>query len=240
MATKVHIFVPCFIDQLYPQTAVNMVKVLRKLDCKVEYNPAQTCCGQPAFNAGFFEEAAEVGAKFVQDMQAAELIVCPSASCVGFVRQHLGGILATEAQKQAYARIKDRLVEFSDFLFNGLKRYDTGAELQAKVVYHDACSALRECQIKEAPRALLRRVKGLELIESPDAEVCCGFGGSFAAKFEPISTAMADEKVQNAQALGAQYIVSTDMSCLLQLQTYIQAQNIPLQTLHLADVLARF
>lgn len=235
---KVHIFVPCFIDQLAPQVAIDMVKVLRKLGCTVQYNPQQSCCGQPAFNAGFLEEAAEVGEKFVDDMRSADIIICPSASCVGFVRQYLGDLLGKDKQ-EAYKAVRNRIIEFSDYLVNGLKDYQVPARLEGKAVYHDACAALRECQIKQEPRKLLASVAGLELIESPDAEVCCGFGGSFAAKFEPISVAMTQEKIENALALGADYIISTDYSCLMQLNSYIQAQGIELRSLHIAEVLAQ-
>ena len=224
-------------DQFFAQTAVNMVHLLRKLGCKVHYNPNQTCCGQPAFNAGFWNEAEAVAEKWIQDFQNRELIVCPSGSCVGFARAQMGRLL-DKKQDANYLKLRNSLLEFSDFLVNYLQKIDLGASLQGRAVYHDACAALRECQIQEAPRQLLRAVAGLELIEAPDAAVCCGFGGSFSAKFEPLALAMAEEKVQNALQLGADYIISTDASCLLHLQSYIDRQKLPIKTMHLADVLA--
>jgi L-lactate dehydrogenase complex protein LldE len=224
-------------DQLFPQTAVNMVKVLRSLGCKVQYNPNQTCCGQPAFNAGFWAEAKAVGEKFIEDFKEQDLVVCPSGSCVGFVRNQLSELFDPETYP--YKKLRNAIMEFSDFLVNYLKKPIEGARFEGKVAYHDACGALRECGIKTAPRHILRQIEGLSLIELPDAEVCCGFGGTFAAKFEPISVAMAEEKVENAMSLGAEYLVSTDISCLMHLQSYIDHQKLPIKTLHLADLLAK-
>ena len=131
-----------------------------------------------------------------------------------------------------------RLYEFSEFLTDVLKVEDVGAKLEGKATYHDSCAALRECKIKEGPRKLLQNVQGLELVEMNDVETCCGFGGTFAVKFEPISIAMADQKVNNALATGAQYMISTDISCLMHLEGYIKQKGHNLRTLHLADVLA--
>lgn len=234
----VHLFIPCFIDQLYPQTAINMVNVLRRLGCRVQYNPAQTCCGQPAFNAGFWEESRAVGEKFVKDFANAPVIVCPSASCVGFIRQSLNEVLKDSPLLPRLAQIQTRILEFSEFLVDKLQIADVGAQLHGKATYHDSCAALRECHIKTAPRQLLANVKGLELIESSDCETCCGFGGTFSVKFEPISVAMAEQKVENALALGVQYLISTDISCLMHLQGCIDHKQYPLRTLHIADVLA--
>ncbi|HVV04448.1 MAG TPA: (Fe-S)-binding protein, partial [Puia sp.] len=131
-----------------------------------------------------------------------------------------------------------RIYEFSDFLVNILGVEDVGATLKGKATYHDSCAALRECRIKEEPRKLLARVKGLEMVEMNDVETCCGFGGSFAVKFESISVAMADQKVNNALATGADYIISTDLSCLMHLDGYIRHKGYSIKTMHIADVLA--
>lgn len=235
--TKTHIFVPCFIDQLYPQTAVNMVTILKQVGCTVDYNPNQTCCGQPALNAGFWDEAYEVAKKFVADFANKESIVCPSASCVGFIKNHYTKLLGTDVDVSVLEQLQHHIYEFSEFLVNHCDISNLTAQLEGKAMYHDACSALRECQIKEAPRLLLSKVEGLELVENPNSEVCCGFGGTFSAKFEPISVAMAEKKVEEALALSVDYIISTDLSCLMHLQGYIEHKKIPLKTLHLADVL---
>jgi L-lactate dehydrogenase complex protein LldE len=236
---KVQLFIPCFVDQLYPQTAFNMVKVLGKLGCKVSYNTNQTCCGQPAFNAGFRDDAKEVCIKFIKDYAGIDYIVAPSASCVGFVRNYFPKLFDNSSFHNDVKDLQKRIFEFSDFLVNVLHTEDTGAAMKGKATYHDSCAGLRECYIKMEPRKLLSNVKGLELIEMEDVETCCGFGGSFAVKFEPISIAMADQKVEHALDTGADYIISTDLSCLMHLDGYIRHKGYKLSTLHLADVLAK-
>lgn len=235
---NVQIFIPCFIDQLYPNIAFNMVKVLEKAGCTVYYNTNQTCCGQPAFNAGFWGEAKDVCKKFINDFNGADYVVAPSASCVGFVRNYYGNLFENSAQQQQVKSLAERTFEFSDFLVNVLKVEYLGAEFVGKATYHDSCAALRECNLKEEPRKLLRNVKGLELIEMNDVETCCGFGGTFAVKFDAISIAMADQKIDNALNTGAEYLISTDMSCLMHVDGCIQHQQKNLKVIHLADVLA--
>jgi len=235
---KVQIFIPCFVDQLYPQTAFNMVKVLEKACCDVQYNTNQTCCGQPAFNAGFWNEAKQVAAKFLNDFEGTDYIVAPSASCVGFVRNYYGDLFENSFQHNNVKNISSRIFEFSEFLTDVLKIENFGASLNAKATYHDSCAALRECKIKEGPRKLLEKVKGLELIEMAETETCCGFGGSFAVKFDAISIAMGEQKVNHALDTGAEYIISTDLSCLMHLDGYITKRNLPIKTMHIADVLA--
>lgn len=215
-----------------------MIKVLRKAGCTVSYNTNQTCCGQPAFNAGFRDEARQVCSKFIKDFEGADFIVTPSASCAGFVANYYPSLFDNSSVHNEVKALQQRVKEFSAFMVNVLGVEDVGASLPAKVTYHDSCAALRECRIKTEPRKLLSHVKGLELTEMTDVETCCGFGGSFAVKFDAISAAMADQKVQNALKTGAEYIVSTDLSCLMHLDGYIRKKEIPLKTLHIADVLA--
>ncbi len=235
---RVQLFIPCFIDQLYPQTAFNMVKVLEKASCEVAYNTNQTCCGQPAFNAGFVDEARSVATKFLADFDTVDYIVAPSASCVGFVRNYYPKLFENTVSHNKVKGLGKRVYEFTEFLTDVLKIENYGAILNAKATYHDSCAALRECKIKEGPRKLLSHVKGLEIVEMADNETCCGFGGTFSVKFEPISIGMADQKVHNALATGAEYIISTDLSCLMQLDGYIKTKGFPLKTMHIADVLA--
>ena len=235
---NVHIFVPCFIDQLYPDVAFNMVKVLKKAGCKVHYNTAQTCCGLPAFNAGFHGEAKEVCTKFLQDFEGADYIVAPSASCVGFVKNYYKQLFDNSAHKTQAAKTAERIFEFSDFLVNVLKQTEFGAVLTEKATYHDSCAALRECKIKNEPRILLKNVSGLELLEMNDVEICCGFGGTFAVKFEPISIAMGNQKINNASDTGATLLISTDMSCLMHIDGCAKHEGKNMKIMHLADVLA--
>ncbi|MGF1925090.1 MAG: (Fe-S)-binding protein [Bacteroidia bacterium] len=234
---KVELFVPCFVDQLYPETAFNTIKLLEKAGCEVSYNPKQTCCGQPAYNAGYWEQAKEIGNKFLTDFSSADYIVAPSASCVGMVKNGFNDLFTNTIVHNTCRTIQGNIFELSDFLINVLKRDYFGAELDGKAVYHDSCSGLRECKIKEEPRKLLAKVLGLEMVEMADTDMCCGFGGTFAVKFDAISSAMAEQKINNALAMGAEYIISTDLSCLMHLDGYIQKNSIPLKTMHIADVL---
>ena len=234
---NIQLFIPCFVDQLYPQTGFNMVSVLEKAGCEVSYNPKQTCCGQPAFNAGFWDESRSICTKFLKDFSGAEYIVAPSASCVGFVRNYYSKLFEGSSYQNDAKLISENIFEFSEFLVNKLGRTKFGATLNGKATYHDSCAGLRECKIKNEPRTLLQNVEGLEIVEMVDVETCCGFGGTFAVKFESISVAMGEQKVEHALATGAQYLISTDLSCLMHLQGYIDNKGHNLKTMHIADVL---
>jgi L-lactate dehydrogenase complex protein LldE len=233
----VDLFVPCFIDQIYPQTAFNAVKLLEKAGVEVKYNPNQTCCGQPAFNAGHWKEARAVGEKFIHDFNVDRYIVAPSGSCVGYVKNYFDKLFADSSLHNDFKQIQGNLFELTDFLVNVLHFTDFKAELHGKATYHDGCAALRECHIKNEPRELLKKVKGLELIEMQAPETCCGFGGTFSIKYEAISTGMGDMKMQDALQTGADYLISTEHSCLMHLNGLIQQQSKPIKVMHIADVL---
>jgi L-lactate dehydrogenase complex protein LldE len=235
---KTELFVPCFMDQLFPETAWNTVKVLEKAGCKVTYDPQQTCCGQPAFNAGFWDDAKDVAVKFLNGFAEESIIVTPSASCTGMVKNYYNDLFTNTRLHNKCRTIQGNIYELSEFLVNILQVDYFGAELDGRAVYHDSCAALRECKIKAEPRQLLSKVHGLELVDLVDGETCCGFGGTFAVKFDAISTAMAQQKVDHALEAEAEYIISTDASCLMHLQSYIDKNNLPVKTMHLADVLA--
>ncbi|QEC53062.1 L-lactate dehydrogenase complex protein LldE [Anseongella ginsenosidimutans] len=238
---RVQLFIPCFVDQLFPNTAFNMVKVLKRLGCEISYNSSQTCCGQPAFNAGYWDEAAAVAEKFVKDFSNADYVVSPSGSCTGFVRNYYHKLLPGGTKfpvPSSAIPVQKRLYEFTEFVADVLQANEVGAVMKGTGTYHDACGALRECNIRDAPRKLLAHVKGLELREADGCETCCGFGGTFAVKYEPISVAMAEQKVISAMETGAEYIISTDLSCLMHLEAYIKKHKHPIKTMHIADVLA--
>jgi L-lactate dehydrogenase complex protein LldE len=236
---EVEIFIPCFIDQFYPETGFNMVKVLEKSGVKVHYNTNQTCCGQMAFNNGFCDDARNLGIKFIGDFAGNRPVVGPSASCIGFIKNYYEKLFYNSAWHLEYKKLKDNIYEITDFMVNVLKIVDVGARFDAIVTYHDSCSALREYHLKDEPRILLSKVKGLTLIEMEETDVCCGFGGTFAVKHEPISTAMAEQKVHHALQTGAEYIVSTDSSCLMHMDAYIKKQNLPIKVIHIIDLLAQ-
>lgn len=235
---QVQLFIPCFVDQLYPQTGMNMVKVLEKLGCEVTYNTKQTCCGQPAFNAGYREEARSVAKKFLHDFTAETYIVSPSGSCTGYIRNYYDKLFENSSEHNLCNSVQGKVYEFTEFITGVLNTEKTGAVLVGKATYHDACGALRECGIKSAPRRLLANVTGLELAEMKECETCCGFGGTFAIKYEPISIGMAQVKIKSALETGAQYLITTDVSCMMHMQGYIDNNGLPIRTMHIADVLA--
>ncbi|MBN8859940.1 MAG: (Fe-S)-binding protein [Sphingobacteriales bacterium] len=234
---KVEIFIPCFVDQLFPQTAFNMVRILEQAGCDVLYNVNQVCCGQPAFNAGFHKESRAVAEKFLETFSGEHLVVAAGGSCTGFVRNYYRQLFTGTELSEDVSIKAPLFYEFTEFLVEKLKILNTGSTFKGKAVYHDACGALRECGIKSAPRKLLHNIEGLQLIETEDCERCCGFGGTFSAKYEAISVAMGEQKVHNAIAAGADYIISTDLSCLMHLDGYIQQHRLPVKVLHIADVL---
>lgn len=236
---EINVFIPCYMDQLVPETGFNTVRVLRKAGCTVTYNPDQVCCGQPPYNAGYWDEAKTVAQKWLHGAPQDKPVVVPSASCAGMVKQGYNDLFTNTVDHNRCRAVQGQVYEVADFLVNVLKFDYFGAELEAKAVYHDSCSALRVCGIRDEPRQLLQKVAGLELLEAPDADVCCGFGGTFSYKFPDLSSAMAEQKVLQALELGAELIVSTDSSCLVHLQSYIDQKKLPIRTMHLVDVLCQ-
>ena len=235
---KVQLFIPCYIDQLYPQTGRNTLEILEKVGCEVIYNPNQTCCGQPAFNSGYWGESKALAEKFFNDYNPNIPIVSPSGSCTGFIKRHYAKLFANEAEILALCdTVSSNLFELSDFLCNQLKIVDLGAVFPHKVTLHRSCSSIREYGLTDEPERLLSHVKGLELIEMEESTTCCGFGGTFAIKQTDISTAMVAKKVEYALATGAEYIVGTEASCLMNITSYCQKQGLPIRGIHLADIL---
>jgi len=215
-----------------------MIKILQKFDVEVHYNENQTCCGQISFNAGYWDDAKAIGEKFIRDFNTNRFVVTPSASCAGFVRNYYGELFYNTGLHLEYRALQKNIIEFTDFMVNILNVKDMGATFEHKVTYHDSCAALREYCLKDEPRTLLSHVQGLEIIEMRDRDVCCGFGGTFSVKNEAIASAMAEQKVQNALDTGADYIVSTDLSCLMHQDGYIRKHKLPMKVIHIIDVLA--
>ena len=236
---KVALFIPCYVDQFYPNVGINTLQLLEKLGVEVAYPTEQTCCGQAAFNAGYWDEAREVGVKFLSEADLNKYMVSPSASCVGMIRNSYDFLFQNSSHHNRFRQLQKKIFELSEFLVDVVKVTDLGSMLTAKATYHDSCSALRECNIKSQPRQLLDKVQGLQLVEMKDCETCCGFGGTFAVKNEPVSVALAEQKIENALATGAEYVISTDFSCLMHLDSVIKQRNIALKAMHIADVLAQ-
>ena len=216
-----------------------MATVLERVGCQVDFPPDQTCCGQPAFNSGYRAEARAVALHFLRVFRDAEAIVVPSGSCTSMIAHHYAELFAGDAPRLAEVRaIESRTYEFSRYLTDILGVEDVGAELKAVATYHDSCHALRELRIKDGPRRLLSRVKGLELREMDAAEECCGFGGTFSVKFPEVSGGMARTKIESIKRTGAEVVVSIDSSCLMQIHGAIRRDGLPIRAMHLAEVLA--
>ena len=239
MPNRASLFVTCIVDQLFPNVGVSMAAVLERVGWTMDFNPAQTCCGQPAFNSGYREEARSVALHFLNVFQDAEYIVVPSGSCTSMITHHFSELFAAEpARLEEVHQMEKRVWEFSRFLLEVAKVEDVGASYCCVATYHDSCHALRELKIKSGPRRLLSNVKGLELREMEIAEECCGFGGTFSVKFAEVSGGMARTKIQSIQKTGADVVVSIDSSCLMQLQGALHRAKLPVRTMHLAELLA--
>lgn len=235
---KVTLFIPCFIDLFYPQVGISMVRILEKLGHQVECPDRPACCGQPAFNTGYWHESRAVAEKVLDALQDAEVVVIASGSCGAMLKVFYPELFAGTKYEQRARDLAPKCYEFSAFLVNKLGVTDLGARFPHKVTFHDGCHGLRELNNKQPPRALMAKIRDLQLIEMTAAETCCGFGGTFSAKFPMISTAMGDVKCASALETQAEYIVSCDSSCLMHLQGLIDRQSKPIKTIHLAEILA--
>jgi len=231
------LYIPCFIDLIYPQVGIAMVRILEKLGHRVECPESPACCGQPAFNTGYWDESRATAVKVLEQLKDAEVVVIASGSCGAMIKVFYPDLFAGTPQEGLARQVSAKCFEFSQFLVDKLGVTDLGARFPHKVTYHDGCHSLREMHIHAAPRQLLARVQGLELVEMKQT-VCCGFGGTFSAKFPIISTAMGEVKCELALETGAEYVVSSDSSCLMHIQGLIDRRRQPLKTIHLAEILA--
>jgi L-lactate dehydrogenase complex protein LldE len=239
MPASVALFVTCIVDQLFPDVGMAMADVLQRAGCRLSFPSDQTCCGQPAFNSGYRDEARQVARHFLSVFRDAEYIVVPSGSCTSMASHHYEDLFQDEpALLEESRRLGSKVWEFSQFLVEVLGIDDVGAKLEKVATYHDSCHALRELKIKQGPRRLLSNVKGLELREMDIAEECCGFGGTFSVKFPEVSGGMARTKIDAIMRTGADVVVSIDSSCLMQLEGAIRRAGVPVRTMHLAEVLA--
>ncbi|MBN2490065.1 MAG: (Fe-S)-binding protein [Planctomycetes bacterium] len=236
---RVSLFLPCLVDQFSPTTARSVVRVLRHVGVEVDWPREQTCCGQPAFNAGYRRAAARLAERFLALFAAADAVVAPSGSCVAMVRHHFRELDLSAAARAQLRRLDGRVYEFTEFLTEVLGKSTLGGRWRARVAYHPACHLLRGLGVDEGPRRLLRGIAELELVELPEADTCCGFGGAFAVKFPELSAAMAERKCRALERLGVEHVVSADSSCLMQLGGYLSRHGMAATPLHIADLLAR-
>ena len=225
-------------DQFYPEKADNVLAVLKKLGVEVNYNQEQTCCGQLAFNSGNWKEAEQLAEKFVREYKSERLVIVPSALCVQMVRQHYTRFFFNTSLHLELKSLQSRIYDFNDFLMNVLKIKEWPGFLNAKICFHDSCSMLRYYGMKDELRTLLKMIDGIQIVEMKDSEECCGFGGSFSVKYPKISTEMGMRKLDNAIETGAEYLVSTEASCLLHLENLAKKHEINIKMATVADLLA--
>jgi len=237
---KVSLFITCLVDQLTPQVGVSAVDVLRRVGCEVVFDERQTCCGQPAFNTGYRSEAQKFAKRFIEIFEEtdAEAIVSPSGSCTAMVK-HFYELFPDDAGWRKRAEgIAAKTHEFSNFLVNVLNVEDVGASFKGKITWHDACHGLRELGLRDEPRRLLKNVRGAEFIEMPNADSCCGFGGTFSVKFPEISVAILDNKIEAIKKSDVRAVVSGDASCLMQIGGRLSRLGSKVKPMHLAEILA--
>lgn len=236
---KVTLFVQCLVDAMAPEAGVSMVRLFQALGIEAEYPEAQTCCGQPAFNSGYWTAAREAARHFIRVFEPAQCIVSPSGSCTAMVRHHYPELFADEPQwLQRAERVGQKTFELTEFLVDVLKVTDLGAVYPGRVTYHDSCHLMRTLGIHDQPRALLAQVQGLDFVEMVESDRCCGFGGTFSYKYPEISTAMVAHKTERILETGADTVVGCDMGCLLNIEGYLSRQGHQVKVRHIAEILA--
>lgn len=235
---KISLFIPCLTEHLYPHAALSMVKIFRYLGHEVEYVENQTCCGQPAFNSGYRKEALGAARHFIELFRDKEYIVAPSGSCVTMVRIFYEDLKLERDLLSDLQNLKTKIFEFSEFMVDILKIDDLGGISNAKITYHDSCHLARELGVREQPRRLIRSVKGAQFIEMEQADICCGFGGTFSYKVKDVSIAMVARKCRYIEESGADICLGADSSCLMNIEGYLRKHGMRPKTKHIAEFLA--
>ncbi len=237
---RVGFFVTCLVDMMRPSVGFAAIELLEAGGAEVVVPPAQTCCGQPAYNSGDRADAIALAAKVIAEFEGCDFLVAPSGSCSGMIRTHYGDLFSADPPMLKRARaLMEKTRELTDFLVNELKLARVPGRFDGTITYHDSCAGLREMGIKAQPRALLAMVPGLALRELPGCEVCCGFGGTFSIKFGEISSRMADNKCQDIAGTGADAVVLGDLGCMLNIEGRLRRRgDMKTRVLHVAEVLA--
>jgi L-lactate dehydrogenase complex protein LldE len=241
MNMRISLFITCFNDTIFPETGRAMVRLLERLGHSVDFPLDQTCCGQMHFNTGYQREAIPLVRHFVDVFASAAVVVAPSASCVGMVRDFYPRVAELSGDQRliaAVAALGPRVFELSEFLVKQLGVEDVGAYYPHRVTYHPTCHSLRMLHVGDAPLRLLRAVRGIDLVELPNADQCCGFGGTFAVKNADTSLAMLSDKLRCILDTRAEVCAAADNSCLMQIGGALNRQRAGVRTMHLAEILA--
>jgi L-lactate dehydrogenase complex protein LldE len=236
---RVGLFVTCLVDLFRPSVGFATVKLLEDSGCLVEVPANQTCCGQPAFNSGDRKDAADIARAVVGTFSPYDYVVAPSGSCAGMIKTHYPELFAEgTADRKAADALAEKTYELVSFLVRVMKQEKVAARFDGTITYHDSCSGLRELGIKSEPRRLLRTVEGLDIVEMEDAEVCCGFGGTFCVKYPDISNIMVEKKAKKVTATGAEVLVAGDLGCLMNMAGKLKREGSALEVRHVAEILA--
>ena len=243
--SRVQLFVTCVVDQFFPEVGEAAVRVLRALDKQVEFDPSQTCCGQPAFNSGFWNEARPVARRLLGQLDPSVPVVVPSGSCAAMIRNYYRELFADDPVNLSRANALSRNVfEFSEYLSDEIGLSEIESLVQPSVsdiavAFHEACHAKRELRVDSQPKSLIDSVPGLRRVELKQAEVCCGFGGTFAVKYADISGAMLSDKLDNIEASGADVVAACDTSCLIHIQGGLRRRGSYVRAAHIAELVAQ-
>ncbi|MGN6550815.1 MAG: (Fe-S)-binding protein [Pararhizobium sp.] len=235
----VGLFATCLVDLFRPTVGFAAAKLIEEAGCIVHVPMAQTCCGQPAYNSGDRADTRAIAEQVIETFEDFDYVVAPSGSCASMLKKHYPGLFAGDAAWEARSlRFSEKVHELVSFLADVMKVEDLDARLDATVTYHDSCSGLRELGVREQPRRLLSTVEGTTLTELPDADVCCGFGGTFCVKFSNISNAIVTKKVKTITATGADMLLAGDMGCLMNMAGKLKREGSTIEVRHVAEVLA--
>jgi L-lactate dehydrogenase complex protein LldE len=236
-APRVSLFIPCLVDQLYPEMGLATAAILEELGYELHYDPAPTCCGQPAFNAGQRREALKVARRFVDALRGEDPVVCPSGSCTGMVRNYYPVLFAGDPDEERARRLGARTFELSQFLWREGKIEEISGSASGRVAFHNSCHSLRELGVGPEPEAILSRISGYERVEVEEP-TCCGFGGLFCAKFPELASAMATTRLEGFLEKGADLVVANDPGCIFEMRQQVVLKAYSLRIVHLAEFVA--
>lgn len=234
---NVSLFATCLVDMVQSNIGKNTVELLERLGCTVSFPKGQTCCGQPAYNSGYVKASKETMKNTIQVFEDAEVIVCPSGSCAYMLKEYVHIFKDETLWHEKAQRIADKTYELTQFIVDVLKIENVGAKLNGTATYHPSCHMTRLLKVQKAPLTLLQHVEGLELLEMPLKEICCGFGGTFSIKMGQISEQMVDEKIASAEQIAVHYLIGADAGCLMNIGGRIDRKNIDIKTMHIAEIL---
>ncbi|GMA61102.1 (Fe-S)-binding protein [Alicyclobacillus fastidiosus] len=236
---KVSLFITCVADAMYPEVGESVVRILQRYGVDdIDFPMEQTCCGQPAFNSGYWDEARQVAKNWLDAFKDSEYIVAPSGSCVGMIVHNYLELMEDDPYYKSLAEtLIPRTFEFTQFLVEVLKVTDLGATSKQRVTFHPSCHCSRFLGVVDPPKNLLENVRGIDYVELPHPDQCCGFGGTFSVKMSDLSRAMVDEKVENIEKTNAEVLVGTDLGCLMNIAGRLQRENKAIQVRHIAQFL---